>query len=538
MMARLKHSYTTQQHQEASLFEESPETPAVGSEESPPGIEIIQPELDRWEAIRDAGIPPLFQSELSDSESARTDFLVGAYMLGLIGRGKVLTPQQYRCADVINSGNESVAILMARRSTKTTAAFCIALGRCRRRGDYMVAFTTCTTAKKAGERFYKDIVVPLERVYRDPDNRPFQIMRGKGAESIRFPNGSVFQLVAPEGDAFRSDAYDLIILDEAGAAGVEMSDDLKQGVLATMDTRDGAQLVVAGTAAKFREGNLLWEYLVDGRTGANDTGILEYAAPDSTTDEELAAWEPDDDHPGAHAKELVLAAHPGIGTLTTIEKIHSRYNKLSHAAFAEEYLSVFGTVGTTSGIFDIEKWAKAGNDGKLPSPPQRFAMAIAVHPDQQTACIVAVWRVRRKARILVLEHRSGVDWLPKRAKELAVKYKTGIIHDTNGAVTVEVETLARMRPKPKLLPQNFANVKTAAALIVKEVDGERVEHYNQDELTSAIRLAKKRSVGPTAWALGRRNPEDDIICAEAAALALRVYDETASRRSIMPSEAA
>ena len=537
-MARTRHSYTTQQHQESSLFEALPKTPAEGNELSPPGLEIIQPELERWEAIRDAGIPPLFQSKLDDSEAARTDFIVGAYMLGLIGRGKVLTPQQYRAADVINSGNESIAILMARRSTKTTAAFCIALGRCRRRGDYMVAFTTCTTAKKAGERFYKDIVMPLERVYRDPDSRPFQIMRGKGAEAIRFPNGSVFQLVAPEGDAFRSDAYDLIILDEAGAAGVEMSDDLKQGVLATMDTRDGAQLIVAGTAAKFREGNLLWEYLVDGRAGTNDTGILEYAAPDSTTDEELAAWEPDDLHPGARAKELVLAAHPGIGTLTTLDKIHSRYNKLSHAAFAEEYLSIFGTIGVTSGIFNLDKWTAAGNDGKLPRPPERFTMAIAAHPDQHTACIVAVWRVRRKARILVLEHSAGVDWLSKRARELAVKYKTPIVHDTNGAVTVEVETLARMRPKPRLLPQTFPNIKTAAALLVKEVDEGRVEHFNQDELTSAIKLAKKRSVGPTAWALGRRNPEDDIICAEAAAMALRVYDETTGRRALMPSAAA
>ena len=531
-MARTRGSFTTQQHQETSLFEATPKTPAVGSEESLSGLQLIPEILASWNVRRDAGIKPLHASRKGESEQLRTEFLVGAHALGLVGAGKDLKPQQFLAADIINGGLPYLGVLMPRRSTKTTAAFAIALGRCMRRSDYLVAFTACTTGLKARTRFKMDIVAPLERTFRGlpPEDWPFKIHRSGGSERIEFDNGSVFMVLPPEGDKFRSDAFDLIILDEAGEASPEMSADLLGGALSTFDTRPESQLLVCGTAAKYRDGNLLWDYLVAGREKKDRTGILEFAAPDSTTEEELNDW--------PTVQKLVAKAHPGIGTLTTMQTVKERWSKLSRAQFAEEYLSIFGVTGVTTGIFNVDKFAAGALKGQLPKPPARFALVMAVHPDQHTACLMAVWRVRNKARLLVLEHDVYGEWLPKRAKELSKKYSTPIVHDTTGAVTVDVETLLHSRPKPRLAPQNFGNVKTAAALLVKEVDAGRVEHYNQDQLVTAITLAKKRAVGPSAWALGRRMPEDDIICAEAAALGLRYYDETVGRRAIMPSEAA
>jgi hypothetical protein len=60
---------------------------------------------------------------------------------------------------------------------------------------------------------------------------------------------------------------------------------------------------------------------------------------------------------------------------------------------------------------------------------------------------------------------------------------------------------------------------------VREVENNRVQHYNQDMLNAAARLAKKRPIGPTAWAFGRPEIEDDITPIEAAAIALHVFDE-------------
>lgn len=473
-----------------------------------------------WDAYRSSGIDPLNVSDLDGSSLKRREFLRGAELLGLGGGRKSLHPQQLMLADVCNADFQTIAVLLPRRSSKTTSIFALALGRCAERDDYLVGYTTCTTGSKARDRFKKDIAPVLERLYPDAKNRPFKIVYAGGQERIVFDNGSIFQILPPKGENFRSDAFDLIILDEAGEADPEMGEDLLAGVLPTFDTRPDAQLIIAGTAAKYRDGNLLWDALVDGRAGLNQTGILEYAAPDDTTDEELDDWD--------IVEQLVLLCHPGINTLTTLATIRTRWNKLKRFQFAEEYLSIFGTAGATSGIVNMEQWDKHAIKCKvedLPNPPEKFALAIAVHPDQLSAAIVAVWREKDQAKLLLIDHRNGVNWLAGEAVRLSRKYRTAIVHDTTGPITVEVEAIERERPKPRLAPQSFPNVKTAAALLVKDIKSGKVDHFDQEPMNEAAKLAKKRSVGPTAWALGRKLPEDDIVSLEAAAMGLRVFDE-------------
>ena len=445
--------------------------------------------------------------------------------MGLVDRKKVIHPQQYLVADACNAPNQTVGVLLPRRSSKTTSLFALALGRCMERDDYLVAYTTCTTGQKARDRFKKDIIPIVNRVWPDEKTRPFTIYKGGGSERIVFDNGSIFQILPPIGENFRSDAFDLVILDEAGEASPAMTEDLIQTILPTFDTRPGAQLIVAGTAAKFREGNLLWDTLVDGRAGKKRTGIVEFSAPESTSDEDLKDWD--------IVRELVLGAHPGVGTLTTIDIIEDRHARMKPEAFAEEYLSIFGTAAATTGIVNLEQWEKHTISGPLPTPPAKFALVIAVHPMQTSACVVAVWREDGRAKLLELEHwQSRIDKLVPRAAELSRKYRQPITHDTNGPVTVAVEALQRLKPALKFNPQSFPNIKTAAALLIKEIDNGNVDHFDQAKMTEAAKLTKKRGVGPSSWALGRSDEEHDIIDMEAAAMGLRVYDDIKVRRPV------
>ena len=503
-------------------FEESAIPPPDGSRTSTP---------DGWVLVRDGGIAPLNESPLADSDVGRWEFMRGAELLGLVGRSKDLKPQQLRLADVCNMGRQTVAVLLPRRSAKTTSLFALALGRCAMRDEYLVGYTTCTTGQKARDRFIKDIAMVLKRLWPDEKTRGFRVLEGKGGERVVFDNGSIFQVGPPLGDTFRSDAYDLVIVDEAGEADPEMGEDLLGAILPTFDTRPDAQLIVAGTAPEYRVGNILWNTLEFGRDGDAKTGILEYAAPDSTTEEDLKDW--------AIVEQLALAAHPGIGTLTTLETIEDRWKKLTREQFAREYLSIAGNTSATSGIVNFEKFTAGALKGPKPAaPPARFVIGIAVHPFQTSSAIVAVWREKGKARVLVLDHQAGVQWLVPRTLDIARRTRAVVVHDTTGPVMVEAEALARARPRIKMAPQSFTNIKTAAALIVKEIEIGNVQHWNQTVLTEAARLATKRSVGKNAWALGRKNDEDDIVALEAASHALRVYDETEKRPALMPSEAA
>lgn len=498
----------------AGSLREAAQPPAYGSEDSLP---------DRWDLVRDSGIPPLHQSELSDDISQREEFLLGAGVMGVRSRGKTPQPQQLRLADVLNAGEDQTAVLIARRGAKTTSLFAWAIGRCLSREDYKIAYTQCTTATKARERFRKDVIQPLERMWPDAQGGKWKVHKTNGQERLEFANGSLLQVLGPEAEVFRGDAWDVAILDEAGEAGPEMSEDFLQGLLPTFDTRPGAQIIIAGTAAKYREGNLLWEALAEGRAG--EEGVLEYAAPDDTDETRLDDW--------SYVEPVLLAAHPGIGTLTTLPTIKKRWKKFTPRAFAEEYLSIFGTVGAASAFVDLEAWQDEAVKGDLPDMPtdRAVGLAVAVHPDQSCAAIMAAWRDDAgKACLLVVDYRAGTKWLAKRAKELAAKLRTPIVYDNAGTVLVEVEVMQRMRPRPRLDPQTWGNVSTAAGLFMKENGERNIVHWDQEELNTAVRLATKRGTATSSrWAFGRREAGDSIICLEAGSLALRWADEHPKR---------
>jgi hypothetical protein len=185
----------------------------------------------------------------------------GATALGLIGRRNELHPQQLLLADVLSSGQRFTGVLMPRRSTKTTTILAWMIGRCLTREDFLCAYGVMTSQKKARDRFLKDVVPVLERVYPDPNTRPFKIVRANGQERLTFANGSILQILGPSGDDYRSDAFDVIVLDESGEAEPELGEEVLAAALPTQDTRPGAMLAVAGTAAKYRDGNLLWDEL-------------------------------------------------------------------------------------------------------------------------------------------------------------------------------------------------------------------------------------------------------------------------------------
>lgn len=456
----------------------------------------------------------------------------GARLLGIIGRRKTLKPQQLAVVDAVNAGKRRMAVLMPRRSAKSTTIWAIALGRCATRQDYAVAYTQMTSGSDARRRFRVDVIQVLERLWPDEDQRPWRIFKASGLERIEFDNGSSIRILVPSAEAFRGDAYDLVVLDEAGEASLDMSEDILQGLLPTFDTRPGAQLIVAGTAAEFRAGNLLYESLQRARDGKAGAGLVEYASPDSTDLDELNTWE--------GAKALVMAAHPGLATeevpdnLTTLEIAQERWEELSHGKFAREYLSIFGTVGTATSFLNTAQWDAHADTGALPDMPTDRAVGLAAvtHPDQSVSALVAAWRDDKgRACLLLVDHRAGTDWLPRRAKELASKLHTTVTHDDRGPILVSVETMERMRPRPKLKPSGSRETSTAAALLAKEIDEGNIVHWNQDELNAAVRLVTKRG-GITAamWWFGRRDPGHDIIAAEGASLALRWVDENPKRK--------
>jgi hypothetical protein len=485
-------------------------------------------DLSEWDERRSFALAPRVSSLEPEPHGLldREGFLVGAQAMGLVGRRLELAPHQLLVPEVLDAGHEFNAILMPRRSTKSTSLVAWMMGRCFTRDDYLAALIYATTAKKARTRFVQDIAPMLDRTFPDKKGRPFTIQRAAGMERVVFANGSVFAILAPKGDDLRSEAWDLIVVDEAGESEPDQTDELLSAAMPTMDTRPGAQFVAAGTAGRYRKGNLLWDQLEEGRAG--EGGILEYSAPDTLTADDTDSW--------AKVAPILERSHPGVAAgLTTLGTLESRYRKMKRSLFLGEYASIFGDVGGGGSIIGPSVWARAEEPSIFgyPQPPDRFTLAIGVTAGLTYGCIVAAWReTDGKARLLVLEHREGIRWLAPRAAELARKYRTPIVHDNFGSCLVVVEELQQLTPRPRFLPQTTRDITTAAGKLVEGLESGLVLHFGQDELTAAALAARKRTIGPKAWAFGRRDIDDDICTIEAASLALRVYDETPARAKV------
>lgn len=475
---------------------------------------------DRWESERDAGISPLTGSALAGDEADRLEFLTGARLLGLRKPGRTLKPQQLRSHDMLAAGHRDNSILMPRRSSKTTGLVIEGIGRAQseEREDYRVGILTATTGKAGRSRFLKDVAPALER---NTDGR-LKIVRSAGQERVEWRDtGNSMAWLSTVDDA-RGEAFDLFIVDESGEPDPDKVDDIKGAVLPTLDTRPGAQFVVAGTAGDYRDGNLLWDGLAVGRGGIG--GVIEYAVPDGLTVDDIASW--------TATEPLVRLSHPGVDTLTTIEAIRSNYEQLGRARFLREYLGIFGDAGGTTALIKPKQWEALALDGDYPKPPNHFGLAMAMTPNQSGASLVAAWRENGVARGLLLDQREGTVWLAKAAAALATKYRLPVVHDVFGPVLVTVEELNRMQPRPKLEPRTMKQVTTAAALLVREIETGNLGHWHQGPLDAAILGMVRRKIGLSGWGLGRPSQDADITAAEAFALALHWYDENPKRERI------
>lgn len=527
-------------------------TPAYGS------TGVFFPEIEdhwlmdeaAWIALRDSGPVPDEVTEYVTTERDRREFLTGMQIMGQLldreGNVQDPKPQQLQVVDTLAAGKTIDGILMPRRSTKTTSILAVIIGRCACRPRRNSAFTLATTGLKAREKFGKEVLDIIETTYPDKKTRPVKVSRQAGAEAIIFPNRSAFSVHAPIGDNFRGSAYDEVFIDESGRAKPEMTEDLLAAIPPTLDTTDG-QFIIAGTADKVRTGNLLFE-VVFIKAAALGAAILRYNAPDSTSEEELADWEPSEAHPRANVRALIDKHHPGIGNLTTIEAVERNFRLQPREKFIFEYLGIFGNEGTSSTLIAPALWDATTVPGSLPENPGRFALAIAIHPDGLWSSVSVAWhhtlepldlvavaedlagqdRETRTA-IGLLHHQQGTKGFWQRVLLLARTHRVPVVYDSaSQSVAVEVAQLEKAMPAPELTPAKTLDVRQGATKLLKLLEEKELAHWRQDRLDTAAAIATKRAIG-TYGGFGIGRPKDqadaDITPLEAATLALQFLDD-------------
>ena len=495
-----------------------------------------------WVEWRSRIPAPTHVTQLVTTEQTRAEFLEGARLLRMDKRRRGgdgqpgPSPLQLNIADMLNAGRKFNGILEPRRSTKTTAVQAVILGRCTFRDDYLVGWTMAKRdgGAKTSERFRKDIVTHVTRLYPDPKSAPFTLNTGKGTEHIRWENGSYFNAYAPGNEAFTSGAYDIAWVDEAQDATPELTEDMMTSIPPTLDGRYQAQMIGSGTAPDYQQGNLLWKLLT-----MEGSGVIRHGIPEDTDPLELEAWEPDEEHPTARVRELIELNHPGVGFTTPLSDVKDNFEAMTSKAFQREYLSLPGEEGSASTLIKQPVWHATKRPQTMADVelPKVLALAIAIHPDAKWASLAVAWKGRKSERhAALIHHQEGVHGFGRTVLMKARKLNRQVVFDT-GRPTENVEMSPLIAGRPPLRTRSLVrmDIPRSAVLFMKVLNaGNLVTYAGQDPLDRAAEIAVRRGFGTTgAWALGRpdeRNrPDDDITPLEAVSRALyALEDEQAS----------
>ena len=408
--------------------------------------------------------------------------------------------------------HENQAIEVPRRAGKTDGIFSEALGRCLTRMDYEITYCA-QSGVKSRDRFYS----LLRRLNRTAEGT-FKTRESRGEEQFEFPTGSVLRFRPPKSSSFRGDALDWVILDEAQEVDEEDAADLVGSLLPIFDTREDAQLTVAGTAGAQKSG-LLWDSLEKGRAGT--WGILEYAMDTEKLDK---------DNP-----EHWLEVHPGpagVSRERAMTVLLKRYEEMKESGmFYREYLGIWPE-GKAQSAFSKEIWARLGRE--MPERPKRFALAFDVTPSGTRSAVMAVWRDADKvAWVEVLKEGGGSKWVAGFVGGVATKFKVPVGYDTAGVDTLAVaDEIARKYRNVKLHGLTTIEFATGCAVFSNEVHGDNLRHARQPALTQAVENASRRPIRDGGWAWGRKLSTGSIATLVAATAGLRVFDSMPVERSL------
>lgn len=505
------------------------------------------------------GLPAIRLTELVTTEQSRGEFIEGARLLRLDKRQRAgdggfgPSPAQLLIADVLAAGKFLNAIFEPRRVTKTTSVQAVLLGRCFHREDYQVGWTMFTTGAKAGERFRKDIVSHLERLYPDPRTSPIKINVGKGTEHLHFTGtGSYLNVYTPNGDGFRSGGFDAAFGDEGGEADPETSEEVEVAVIPTMDTKPGAQFIIAGTGANYRTGNILWKALHD-----PDAAVAWHGIPETTDPAAYEAWEPSDEHPQARMRELIEIAHPGVGFTTPIEAVKRSFDSFPRDKFLLEYGGQFGLEGATDTIIPPAWWERAALDVAIADVPMpdRFSAAMKVHHLGTHAALAVAFEYEEPADLvsdaLALE---GVSEKPRKTAIAVWLHQTGtegferdvhtkmrrkrLVYDNFGHTAIIAKKLEKLPLHPELHPTRTADIPLSTVRLLQGLEAGTIVHFRQQVLDDAAGIAVRQkfgNYGSFRFGAPKSDPDLDITTLEAAALALHFLDD--QPRSVKPTDA-
>ncbi|APX03377.1 hypothetical protein BWQ92_18100 [Arthrobacter sp. QXT-31] len=416
--------------------------------------------------------------------------------------GWKLHPHQLALANQLDNRIETNAICWPRRAGKSTILWAYIVGFADLNEDAEI-LVTAQSGMKSRDR-YMSAARLLDRHCPEDAGGP-RILRGASDLSMHFPNGSRIHSISPDPDNFRGDSASIILIDEMQALDPERTEDIRQGAAPLFDTVEDGMFLLAGTPGRQRAG-WYWNALEAGRQGMAGHFTSEYAAPEHADIEDEAIW---------------LATHPGIGTLTTLEKMRARRAGLTTPQWSMEYMGQWPPDLVTRALPET-LWKATASAPEAP-PESDWVLGFDCAIDGSTASLTASWiDADGKARMQTMDHRAGTNWVAgELAKALKEYPRLDIAYDPIGFNVQVAQALGRI-PRTntnRLRALTLKEVGAGAAFISQSLADGTLKHSTSASLDTAAEHVCWRWSGETRL-FGRKTSTADIsaLCAGSAAL--------------------
>jgi len=365
-----------------------------------------------------------------------------------------------------------------------------------------------------------------EPLIRDAFGDRYEPIWTVGTERLKFDNGSTWGITATTPKSGHGPTLDLGVADEGWA---QKDNRLDQAWLPAMMTRANSQMWIPSTMGT--DESEWFNGKVDAGRAAVDAGLQQ--------DMFYAEWSlTEDDDPADPANWWKCM--PALGHTVTPGKIRQAFATMDLAEFARAYGNVRKGVKAAAALVDMVQWESLADPRSRPGSP--VAMGIAVAPMGAWSSIGVVGlRQDGRMHIEVIDRRSGTDWVPDRAVEVAGRWHPmGFGVDFGGPAGVLKRALTDRLGEPWSAALQKADRTAAARRLLTvptipewaQASGEmreaikdgKVRHLGngmQPQLQRAVAGVRQRPLGD-AWAWGRKG-DAEIDPLESLTLARWVY---------------
>ena len=356
------------------------------------------------------------------------------------------------------------------------------------------------------DTLYPDLVDMVEKISLTNGKEAIYLKDGVDADGNYYEGGFIEFSARTRGGA-RGASYGLVVFDEAQELTDEQSEAITSTLAASSDDR---QMIYTGTPP--------------GINAPGDTFLRTRESCISENDKDACWHEWSVDVVGdVTDHKRWFETNPAMGYRIDEKFTETELNTLSREGFARERLGWWQPTGGVK-LFDINKWRKLGlNDARLTPKDGKMAIGVKFSVDGSMASMCVA--LKPKDILPYVEgiyHKSlncGVSWISDFVLQRKTKIACVVIDGRSNTDTlVSLLRDGGFSPKGIILAGTKGAI-ASATRFYNAYQEDKITHFNQDALNSAIGACMKRNIG-TDGGWGYAGIADaDVTLVDACALA-------------------